>query len=101
MAKDKLNHRNKSKKVKEYVPLNVDDFKDIITKPKRDRQKDKKGYKGNKPYKSGDKKPYNKQWAKIKRIKSTITKLKKVTRLILVTFIFCALLFNFNLYSHI
>ena len=31
MAKDKLNHRNKSKKVKEYVPLNVDDFKDIIT----------------------------------------------------------------------
>ena len=57
MAKDKLNHRNKSKKVKEYVPLNVDDFKDIITKPKRDKQKDKKGYKGNKPYKSGDKKP--------------------------------------------
>ena len=54
MAKDKLNHRNKSKKVKEYVPLNVDDFKDIITKPKRDKQKDKKGYKGNKPYKNGN-----------------------------------------------
>lgn len=77
MAKDKLNHRNKSKKVKEYVPLNVDDFKDIITKPKRDKQKDKKGYKGNKPYKSGDKKPYNKHWDKDKKDKKYNKQTKK------------------------
>ena len=66
-----------AKKVKEYVPLNVDDFKDIITKPKRDKQKDKKGYKGNKPYKSGDKKPYNKQWDKDKKDKKYNKQTKK------------------------
>ena len=69
MAKDKLNHRNKSKKAKEYVPFNVDDFKDIITKPKKDKYKDKRGYKGDKHYKNNDKKPYNKQWNKDKKDK--------------------------------
>lgn len=36
MSKDKLNHRNKSKKVKEHKELNINDFNDMLKhKPRR------------------------------------------------------------------
>lgn len=51
MSKDKTNHRRKVKAKREYVPINPDDFKDII-KPKYPKKHNgkKKPYKGKKPY---------------------------------------------------
>ena len=34
MAKDKMNHRRKCKVDKQYVPLDISQFDDIIKKPK-------------------------------------------------------------------
>ena len=51
MSKDKTNHRRKAKAKREFVPINPDDFKDII-KPKYPPKKHngkKKPYKGKKP----------------------------------------------------
>lgn len=72
MGKDKLNHRNKSKKAKEYKELDISEFSDIIKgkRPKHykkdrtllDKEREERGeyrdkkdyrhkgkYKGNKP----------------------------------------------------
>lgn len=49
MAKDKMNHRRKNKTDREYVPLDISQFDDIIKKPKPKFDK-KKPYKGKKKY---------------------------------------------------
>ena len=47
MSKDKLNHRNKKKQSREYVELDISQFKDII-KPKYKKKKKKNHYKNGK-----------------------------------------------------
>lgn len=60
MSKDKMNHRRKNKQVREYVPINPDDFKDIIKKPKKKEYK-KKPYNGNGKKKYPPKSKFNGQ----------------------------------------
>ena len=59
MAKDKMNHRRKCKVDKQYVPLDISQFDDIIKKPKPkyDKSKPYKGKKkqGKKDYRDGNK----------------------------------------------
>ena len=47
MSKDKLNHRNKKKQSREYVELDISQFKDII-KPKYKKNGKKNHYKNGK-----------------------------------------------------
>ena len=47
MAKDKMNHRRKNKQDREYVPLDISQFDDLIKKPTKKYDNKKKQY--NKP----------------------------------------------------
>ena len=65
MAKDKMNHRRKCKVDKQYVPLDISQFDDIIKKPKPkyDKNKPYKGKKkqGNKSYKNNSKNKHSEE----------------------------------------